>query len=99
MLWMVKRVFWGPVNEAEGSGTSHLHDDLNSREIAVLVPIVVLIIWMGVHPQTFLSQPEGTLTRALVQAQAPAPRAYAAVPGQVHEQAHEAAHGHAAEEK
>jgi NADH-quinone oxidoreductase subunit M len=101
MLWMVKRVFWGPVNEAEGSGTSHLHDDLNSREIAVLVPIVVLIIWMGVHPQTFLSQSEGTLTRALVQAQAPAPRVHAPAPGQVQDLAHapEAAHGPSAEEK
>ena len=72
MLWMVKRVFWGPENKAEDSGTAHLHTDLNAREIAVLVPIVVLIFWMGIHPQTFLAQSEGTVARALVQAQAPA---------------------------
>ena len=76
MLWMVKRVFWGPVNEAEGSGTAHLDSDLNSREMAVMIPIVVLIFWMGIHPQTFLGHSEGTLARALSQAQAPAPRSY-----------------------
>jgi len=73
MLWMVKRVFWGPANEREDSGTAHLHGDLNAREIAVMLPIVVLIFWMGIHPQTFLTQSEGTVARALVQAHAPAP--------------------------
>ena len=58
MLWMVKRVFWGPANAREDSGTAHLHEDLNPREIAVMLPIVVLIFWMGVHPQTFLGQSE-----------------------------------------
>ena len=73
MLWMVKRVFWGPVNEAEGSGTAHLDADLNARELAVLIPIVVLIFWMGIHPQTFLAQSEGTVARALAQTQTLAP--------------------------
>ena len=76
MLWMVKRVFWGPVNVAEDSGTAHLHDDLNAREIAVMIPIVVLIFWMGIHPQTFLTQSEGSVTRLLTQAQAPRPLAH-----------------------
>ena len=71
MLWMVKRVFWGPVNEAEDSGTAHLHDDLNSREIAVMVPIVILIFWMGIHPQTFLSQSEAPVSQLMGRVQAP----------------------------
>jgi len=75
MLWMVKRVFWGPVNEDPESGTAHLHMDLSPREIAVMVPLVVLIFWMGIHPQTFLGQSEGQVGRGLIQAQAPAPRA------------------------
>jgi NADH-quinone oxidoreductase subunit M len=74
MLWMVKRVFWGPANEAEGSGTSHLHSDLNGREIAVLLPLAALIFWMGIHPQTFLGHSEGQVGRLLVEAQAPRPR-------------------------
>ena len=80
MLWMVKRVFWGPANPDPESGTAHLHADLDLREIAVLLPLVVLIFWMGIHPQTFLVQSEGQVGRALAQAQAPAPRAPQAGP-------------------
>ncbi len=68
MLWMVKRVFWGPANAQEDSGTAHLHDDLNAREIAVMLPIVALIFWMGVHPQTFLGQSERQVGQMLTQA-------------------------------
>jgi len=73
MLWMVKRVFWGPANAEEDSGTAHLHEDLNSREIAVMLPIVVLIFWMGVHPQTFLGASEGQVGQMLTQLRAPRP--------------------------
>ncbi len=74
MLWMVKRVFWGPVNADEDSGTAHLHEDLNAREIAVLVPIVVMIFWMGLHPQTFLESSQAPVEQLLKEAQAPPPR-------------------------
>lgn len=74
LLWMVKRVFWGPENTEEDSGTSHLHSDLNSREIAVMVPIVVLIFWMGLHHQTFTAHSEASVKKLLAEAQAPAPR-------------------------
>jgi NADH-quinone oxidoreductase subunit M len=73
MLWMVKRVFWGPANAREDSGTAHLHADLDSREIAVMLPIVALIFWMGVHPQTFLASSEAQVGRMLSLAGAPAP--------------------------
>ncbi len=65
MLWMVKRVFWGPANADPESGTAHLHTDLNAREVAVLLPLVVLIFWMGIHPQTFLGHSEAQVSRAL----------------------------------
>jgi len=74
LLWMVKRVFWGPENTEEGSGTSHLHSDLNLREIAVMVPIVVLIFWMGLHHQTFTAHSEASVERLLTEAKAPAQR-------------------------
>ncbi len=74
LLWMVKRVFWGPENTQEGSGTSHLHTDLSTREIAVMVPIVILIFWMGLHPQTFTAHSEESVKTLLTEAQAPAPR-------------------------
>jgi NADH-quinone oxidoreductase subunit M len=74
MLWMIKRVFWGPANADEASGTAHLHADLNVREIAVLLPIVLFIFWMGLHPQTFLAQSDRQVQQMLVQGGAP-PRA------------------------
>jgi len=80
MLWMVKRVFWGPANPDPESGTAHLHADLNLREIAVMLPLVALIFWMGIHPSTFLAHSEAHVARALVQAQAPAPRGAAVLP-------------------
>lgn len=57
MLWMFKRVFFGPEGELVKSGGDHGHHalaDLNAREIAVMVPLIVLIFWMGLFPNHFL---------------------------------------------
>jgi NADH-quinone oxidoreductase subunit M len=86
MLWMFKRVFWGPENKDEDSGTHHLHADLNAREIAVMLPLVVLILWMGVHPRTFVAASEAPVTALLKNAKAPAPRTFVLKPA-VHEAA------------
>ncbi len=96
MLWMFKRVFWGPENKDEHSGTHHLHSDLNAREVAVLLPLVVLIIWMGIHPKTFVAISEAPVTALLAEVKAPAPRTFVLKPA-VHEPAaHEAPAGHEA---
>jgi NADH-quinone oxidoreductase subunit M len=80
MLWMFKRVFWGAENKDEDSGTHHLHSDLNAREIAVLLPLVILIIWMGVHPSTFVAASEAPVAALLQDAKAPAPRTFVLKP-------------------
>ena len=80
MLWMFKRVFWGPENKDEDSGTHHLHHDLNAREIAVMLPLVVLILWMGIHPRTFVAISEAPVTTLLKEAGAPAIRTYVLKP-------------------
>ncbi len=51
MLWMYQRVVFGEYHHSEKLG--HL-TDLNTREIVVLIPIFVFIIWIGVYPGTFL---------------------------------------------
>nr|WP_320132475.1 NADH-quinone oxidoreductase subunit M [uncultured Holophaga sp.] len=78
MLWMVKRAFWGAENPDPHSGTAHLAQDLNGREIAVMVPVVILIFWMGLHPQTFTAVSERPVAQALGQIQ-PAPAQLAGV--------------------
>jgi NADH-quinone oxidoreductase subunit M len=52
MLWMFRRVFFGPLNHPENQKLT----DLNQRELLILVPVVALIIIMGIYPQPFLSR-------------------------------------------
>lgn len=53
MLWMFKRVFFGMPGELVKDEHHPLHD-LNFREIAVLVPLVIMVFWMGLFPNQFL---------------------------------------------
>jgi NADH-quinone oxidoreductase subunit M len=54
MLWLYQRVFWEKPDPHWSSG-SHPVLDLNLREVAILIPLIVLIFWIGVYPDTFLS--------------------------------------------
>jgi NADH-quinone oxidoreductase subunit M len=53
MLWMVKRVFFGPKGELVEDKHHPLHD-LSARELAVMVPLVIMIFWMGLFPNNFM---------------------------------------------
>ena len=52
MLWMYRRVVFGPLTHPENEKLK----DLNGREILILVPILALIVVMGVYPQPFLNR-------------------------------------------
>lgn len=52
MLWMLQRVVWGESTRKEGVVVT----DLNSREIATLIPLLVLVFWIGFYPQPFLDR-------------------------------------------
>ncbi len=49
MLWMYQRVMFGTPDS-----TNDALSDLNPRELAVLLPILLFIVWIGVYPNTFL---------------------------------------------
>ena len=53
MLWMFKKVFFGPEGELV-KDKHHPLLDLNLREKIVMAPMIVLIFWMGLFPNTFL---------------------------------------------
>lgn len=53
MLWMFKRLFFGQKGELVADEHHPLHD-LNWREIAVMVPLVVMVFWMGLFPNHFM---------------------------------------------
>jgi NADH-quinone oxidoreductase subunit M len=53
LLWLIERVFFGPTKSSL-NGIS----DLKVREWLCLAPLLVLIVWMGVKPNFFLSKIE-----------------------------------------
>jgi NADH-quinone oxidoreductase subunit M len=50
MLWMYQRVFLGENRNPKNSALA----DLSAREVVVLLPVVLFIVWIGVYPGTFL---------------------------------------------
>ncbi len=50
MLWMYQRVVFGKVKHAENKALK----DLNKREVLTLLPIILLIFWIGFYPKPFL---------------------------------------------
>jgi NADH-quinone oxidoreductase subunit M len=50
MLWMYQRIIFGKVTNPENQ---HL-TDLSKRELLVLAPIILFIVWIGIYPSTFL---------------------------------------------
>ncbi len=50
MLWLYQRIFYGETPEPV---RSHVMD-LRPREWAAIVPLIVMMVWMGVYSQTFL---------------------------------------------
>ena len=59
LLWAVQRVFFNPLANPENEGVR----DLNRRELAVLVPMVAAMIWMGLYPQPLLRRTEAAARR------------------------------------
>jgi len=64
MLHLVARVIWGPLKTPNGHGhqAQHLHEqpgDINAREIAILTPLAVAVVWLGVYPSGLLRSLQG----------------------------------------
>ncbi|NND03401.1 MAG: NADH-quinone oxidoreductase subunit M [Acidimicrobiia bacterium] len=54
LLWAYERMFTGPVTNEANKGLK----DLNGREIAILAPIAVMILFLGLYPKPALDRIE-----------------------------------------
>ncbi len=61
MLWMFQRVMFGPVTNEENNKLT----DINAREIGLLIPIMLFIVWIGVRPTDFTKYSEAEVTHLL----------------------------------
>ena len=64
MLWTYERVMFGPIVKAVNETIS----DLTGREIAVMVPVIALMLFMGLFPRPLISRMEPSVTAMLSRA-------------------------------
>ena len=60
-LWMVKRVYFGPV------ANHHVAEllDLNAREVLIMAVLAVAVLWMGLYPKPFTDVMHVSVTELL----------------------------------
>ncbi|MGC2444162.1 MAG: hypothetical protein WA409_12310, partial [Candidatus Binatus sp.] len=64
MLWTYERVMFGPITKA----VNETIRDLNAREIAVMIPVIALMLFMGLFPRPLISRIEPSVTAMLARA-------------------------------
>lgn len=57
LLWMVQRVFFGKVTNDKNKSLV----DLSWREIGLMIPLLILMVYMGVFPKPFLKRSDDTV--------------------------------------
>jgi len=56
-LWMYRLVVFEKAERADSSGLK----DLNWREVAIVVPLVLVILWIGIYPDSFIHETTATV--------------------------------------
>ena len=77
LLWLYHRTMFGQVGEPVSAAI----EDLGVRELATIVPLVGLAVWIGLYPEPFLARLEPTVARVLVRLEPGYAPAYSNVPG------------------
>ena len=58
MLWLYQRTMFGNIENPKNKSLP----DLNAREVATFVPLIVLAFWIGLYPAPFLNRLESSVT-------------------------------------
>jgi NADH-quinone oxidoreductase subunit M len=66
MLRLLQKIAWGERDQGE----NHHFSDLNAREFVYLVPLAVLVLWIGFAPGPFLEVMHATVDHLIQQVQA-----------------------------
>jgi NADH-quinone oxidoreductase subunit M len=59
LLWAIQRILFNSLDKPENARIP----DLNRRELALMVPLIAGIVWLGVYPAPVLRRMEGAATR------------------------------------
>jgi len=87
LLWMLRRVLFGPVDNPENRSLI----DLGLREKFVMAVVLLPILWVGIYPDFFLRRLDASVTEVLRRvetASAAVPKAHEAAGGYVTTAAH-----------
>lgn len=75
MLWMLQRVALGePSTKAAG-----LLPDLSYRELATVIPLAIMVLWIGLYPGPLMEMMDASVTN-LVQQMASGPSPFLLLP-------------------
>ncbi len=66
LLWAIQRILFNPLDKPENEHVS----DLNGRELAVILPLIACIVWLGVYPKPVLRRMETAATKFVTQVNA-----------------------------
>ena len=66
LLWALQRLLFNPLDKHENEKLT----DLTPRELAVLIPLLACILWMGVYPKPFLTRMEPAARQLIEQVRA-----------------------------
>ncbi|MFC1563799.1 NADH-quinone oxidoreductase subunit M [candidate division KSB1 bacterium] len=61
LLRMYQRVLFGGMTNEKNKDLK----DLNAREMIVIIPILIFIIWIGVYPKPFIDKTEASVTQVI----------------------------------
>ena len=62
ILWMFQRVMFQKLDNPKNENLP----DMNTRELITIIPLIVLVFWIGLYPKPFMKTFDGTVEHLLV---------------------------------